>query len=605
MINKHKFAFLLFLFPLLVSCGSSSSHLTPSGTISPSITPTGGNISPTSGEEDIFDQGYTNLRIDNETYYQVCRGLYVNKQPGIYKYEFNLKFAYNSDKDELFYNYNGEKPLKNNLCALAPFEKIKIYENVPEGNDELLLSTAVDEILDSRNNRCVSDNYINNVQNPMNYAFFHNAVTVDITFIKEEKETNMALSYLVDSENEYTIPLIFLSMPYRKWFGSPYYFYNNIKEEVDMRVQLEFYDPVSKEYWQRNSKIKLGGGWSKGYPQRTLNLNFKKDENDNKNEKVTYPIFGERKTCGTNENLTKHVRFRLHNGGNCFEQWSGFNDAIIQRAMFGTNVATTAYRPCLVYLNSEYWGLMSIREHYSDYYIQQNYGVDDDNVTMFELKGDLIYDDGDESGIAYIQELKDFLNDSRFSSNNQTKIEEAYQELTNMIDIDSFIDAFIPEIYSCNWDYVGNWNNLKMWRAMKTSSSKYEDGKWRFCLHDLDFAFSENKNYLDKYQSNSYNNWRLVKCLMLSKTFRNQLVSRAEELVTTHLSAKNLSDITKTMYDEVKPYKKDFGKRWGQPNNFYNDWMSYYSYLLSYYQNRTNNFVNQLKSTINNQYGGL
>jgi hypothetical protein len=247
---------------------------------------------------------------------------------------------------------------------------------------------------------------------------------------------------------------------------------------------------------------------------------------------------------------------------------------------------------------------MSLREHYSDYYVKQNYGVDDNNVTMFEVKGDIIYDDGDEDGIMYVNQLKTLVADSRFSSNNQTQVEEAYQELAQMIDVDSFVDALVSEYYCCNWDYVGNLNNLKMWRAMTPSENKYEDGKWRFCLHDADFAFTETTNFFDKNVNHSYNNWGLVKCVMSSKTFRTKLVQRAEELATSNLSAKTLSDITASMYEEVKPYKKDSGTRWGQPSNYYSNWLDYQNYLNSYYQNRSNNFVNELKTTINNQYGG-
>ena len=600
MKNKYKASFLFILFPLLISCVPASSPEATSSSSSEEISIT----SETTIKEDIYNMGYTNISVNGETYYQVAEGLYANKTPGLYKFNFKLKFAYNDEIDSLYYNYQGEKPVKNSLCYLAPFEEIEVYENIPEGNDEIPLTTSVDEILKNYNDRCVSYNYINNVQNPQKYSYFNNAFVVDITFVHGGKDNNFSMTYLIDNSHEYTLPLVFLSMPYRKWFGSPYYFYNNIYEEIDQRVVLEFYDPVTEDYWWRNSKIKLGGGWSKGYPQRTLNLNFKKDEYDNKNEKVESPIFGDRNICSNpNKALSKHIRFRLHNGGNCFEQWSGFNDAILQRAMYGTNTATTAYRPCLVYLNGEYWGLMSLREHYSDYYIKQNYGVDDDNVTMFELKGDLIFDDGDENGLVYINELKALLNDSRFNS-NEAKVEEAYQELCSKIDVDSFIDLLVAEYYCCNWDFVGNMNNLKMWRAMTTSDKKYEDGKWRFCLHDADFAFSENTNFLNKNVNNSFNNWSLVRCLMSSKTFRNKLISRAEELVNSNLSSKNLSDITIKMYDEVRPYKKDSGKRWGQPASYYADWQNYYSYLLSYYQNRSNSLVNELKTVINNQYGG-
>ena len=82
-------------------------------------------------------------------------------------------------------------------------------------------------------------------------------------------------------------------------------------------------------------------------------------------------------------------------------------------------------------------------------------------------------------------------------------------------------------------------------------------------------------------------------------------VDRAEELIATNLKSQNLADITAAMYQEVKPYKSDSGKRWGQPLSYYNEWLSYYSYLLNYYQTRSNNFVNELRATINNQYGGF
>lgn len=554
----------------------------------------------------IFDKGYTNIPIDGETYYLVTEGLYANKQPGVYKNDFKLKYAYNKQHCNLYYNYSGEKPIKNSLCYLAPFKSIDVYENIPESDDEIPLTTSVDEILRDYNNRCVSYNYINNVQNPENYAYFNNAFVVDICFVDGSKETNLSMTYLVDSTHDYTIPIVSLSMPFIRWFGSPNYFYNNIYEEIDQRVHLEYFDPVSKDYWQRNSKIKLGGNWSKGYPQRTLNLNFKKDENNNKNEKVTTAIFGDRKMVGnSSKNLTNFIRFRLHNGGNCFESNSGFNDAILQQAMAGTNVATTAYRPCLVYLNGEYWGLMSLREHYSDYYIKQNFGVDDDNVTMFEVKGDIIYDDGDENGSIYMSELKTLLNDSRFNSSDQTTVEAAYTELLNLIDEDSLIDALLCELYCCNWDYVGNLNNLKMWRAMETSDKKYEDGKWRFCLHDADFAFTETTNFLDKNVNHSYNNFPLIRDCMKSKVFRNKLVARAEVLIDSNLKSQNLTNVTYSMYQTVKPYKTDFAKRWGQPTSFYNEWLGYYNYLLNFYENRSANFVNELRTTINNQYGGF
>ena len=597
-MRKKPLFLTLFIVPLLFSCVGI-----PDGT-----------ADDTSGTEDkelkidysIFDNKTETVNVNKQTFYLVSTGLYVNKKPGVYNNDFALEFAYNPEHGKLYLNFGGENPSKTNECYTEPFKKIDVNRNVPKSNNDIPLTASVDEILQGVDvGRCVSDNYINNVQTPEEYEYFNKAFVADVCFVYDEKETNMSLTYLVDNTFNYYIPIIFLSMPYSKWFGANP-LYNNIIDEIEERVHVEYFDPISKDYWQRNSKIKLGGGWSKGYPQRTLNLNFKKDENGNKNEKVKTPIFKDRKGCGTNKDLTDFIRFRLHNGGNCFESWSGFNDAILQRAMVGTNVGTTAYRPCLVYLNGEYWGLMSIREHYSDYYIKQNYGVDDSKVTMFELDGDIVFDDGDDAGVTYVNELKTFLNDDRFNSENEALVEEAYSELCEMVDMDSFLDVLIPELYACNWDFIGNNNNLKMWRVTQTSNKKYEDGKWRFCMHDADFAFTEDVNFLNKdaYRC-SYNNWPLLNRCMKSRTFRNRLIARAQELVESNLDSKNMADIAKSMYDEVDRYKADFGRRWGQPESYYNDWKDYYDYLVNFFQVRSYFLVDELTTTINNQYGGL
>ena len=65
------------------------------------------------------------------------------------------------------------------------------------------------------------------------------------------------------------------------------------------------------------------------------------------------------------------------------------------------------------------------------------------------------------------------------------KIRENYQTfINNYIDEPSFIDLFIAELFASNWDFVGNWNNLKMWRTSKIDpEEEYYDGKWRFCIH--------------------------------------------------------------------------------------------------------------------------
>ena len=46
--------------------------------------------------------------------------------------------------------------------------------------------------------------------------------------------------------------------------------------------------------------------------------------------------------------------------------------------------STKASRPCVVYLNGEYWGLYVLEEDYSDNYFESHYGVNKDDVVVYK-----------------------------------------------------------------------------------------------------------------------------------------------------------------------------------------------------------------------------
>ena len=145
----------LIIVPFVVSCVANKNSIESSmnGSDSESIS----EFDPYVDGEDIFDQGKATLKIDGEYYFELCQGLYINNKPGLYQNDFNLKFAYNKQKGKLYYNYNGEKPLLNKIYALDPFKKVEIYENVPTDNEDIPMSTSVDEILRDYNNRCLAN----------------------------------------------------------------------------------------------------------------------------------------------------------------------------------------------------------------------------------------------------------------------------------------------------------------------------------------------------------------------------------------------------------------------------------------------------------------
>lgn len=527
-------------------------------------------------------------------FHQLYEDVYVNYLPGIYDSAIDVEFKVKNENYTVYYSLDYTEPD-------IPFMKAIEIDILPTNDiDDYPLTTHVDGILANTTNQKVSsNNYINNIQTPNKYPTLDrcNVITISVKDeVNEVEILNRSLTYIIDKESKYlTIPIVSLSMPFKDWFGSKG-MYNDILNDTSKRVNLEYFDSVLNETFYVNSKIKLGGNYSKGYPQRTLNLNFNKDQNGNKNKPINVDIFDGRTKRGfKDEPLTGLTRFRLHNGGNCFESWTGFNDALIHNLFADTNVATSACRPCIGFLNGEYWGIYYIREHYSDVYFENNYNVDKDNVVIYEYKGVLTFDDGNEElGKECFEEFNQFINSCNLTISSQ------YEKLLDeYIDIDSFIDFIIANHYAGNWDSVGNNNNMKMWRAIdEEKDNEYTDGKWRFCLHDLDFAFTDYNNYLLPTQDFSYSKFPLLKKLLKVKDFRDRLYARAEELMETILTSKIANNILAEMVDSVADYKKEAGVRWGQPDSFYKDWEKSIRSTRDFINHRTRIYLDFLKDAL-------
>lgn len=537
---------------------------------------------------DISKRGYT----------QLTDGVYISKLPGFYSTGQSVSFIIDKNL-ELYYSLDYQN---NDISKMALYkEPILINKSESRNIADFPITTSVDAILpDDKEGKCVSEAYINNIQKTENYILFDKQPVLKINVVnKNNKETVFKRSFTYLSEDKITkdinIPVVSLSMPYDDIMGSNG-FYNKIREDISRRADLEFFDPEYNEYFYRNTQIKLGGNWTLGYPQRTFNLNFNKDENGKKNDKVKEHVFKEREQRGDKtKRLTKLSRFRLHNGGNAFESSTRINDAILQSIMKDSNASTTGYRPSIVYINGEYWGLMSIREHYKDVYFSDNYGIDKDNVTTYDLKGDWSVNDRDETiGQKKLKEMNDYLLSHDFTN------EENYQAFLNQyLDIDSFIDVVLAHAYAGNWDFIGNFNNLKMRTVMQSNpNNKYEDGKFRFVIHDADFAFTDYQNPLYPYHANAYTKFPLMNKLMSNSSFRTRLYERSEELVNDILSTYHCIDTMNEMIDEVRHYHNYSALRWGQKEKDLNSWNNDINNTFTFFQRRSKNFVNEIHNIL-------
>jgi len=131
----------------------------------------------------------------------------------------------------------------------------------------------------------------------------------------------------------------------------------------------------------------------------------------------------------------------------------------------GLNIGYQAYRPVVVFLNGEYWGIHNMRERLDRFYLEDHFGADRDNLDLVEANyGDyyvpLLYaDEGDMEAYwllhSYVEE-------------NDLSDPLVFDSLNTMMNVDNFMNYQLSEIYFANSDWPGN--NNRCWRE------RIEDG---------------------------------------------------------------------------------------------------------------------------------
>ncbi len=231
-----------------------------------------------------------------------------------------------------------------------------------------------------------------------------------------------------------------------------------------------------------------------------------------------------------------------------------FRDVLVQGLVSHLNIDTMAYRPSVLFLNGEFWGIYNIREFYDKNYLQAHYGADKNKVVMLDVYKTPKVIEG-EAGDAklYQDEVINYL------KNNDITNSSVYENIKTKIDIENYINYNVIEIYCGNTDWPSN--NTSIWKY-KTDDGKYHpeasyglDGRWRWLLKDTDFAFgfkdqspsfnsiefATSEQLVPGTASNSNRDWAvfLLKTLIQNTEFRNQFInSFADQLNTSFIPSR-------------------------------------------------------------------
>lgn len=219
-------------------------------------------------------------------------------------------------------------------------------------------------------------------------------------------------------------------------------------------AKIEFIDSDHKKVFEQNIGIRIHGGWSTSYNQKSFNL-YARSEYDG-NDYFLYDFFDR-----------SFNKVMLRTGGFRDSYATKMRDVFTQSLVIDRNVGIQRFEPCNVFINGEYWGLYNLQETIGTSYISAHYGIAEGNILIMKNNETNTIP---EDAILYNEIVK-------FAANNDLTIEENYRFIEERIDIQSYIDYLCFEIYIGNCDSVAN--NFARWRSLKIGDSEYEDGRWR------------------------------------------------------------------------------------------------------------------------------
>lgn len=239
-------------------------------------------------------------------------------------------------------------------------------------------------------------------------------------------------------------------------------------------------------------------------------------------------------------------------------------DVFNQSLVADRNMETQPGEPCAVFLNGEYWGLYNLQSRFSAGYFEEKYGLSEDEIIV--VKQDNRVSVGRDEDLALYEKLVSFAQKTDLSD------PEAYREIGQMMDIQSFIDHYCFEIYIGNTDWP--LNNLCCWRSRKEDGgSVYEDGRWRWGVYDTDESTGIYEEGMSTYESDPFSeesHWfgsplttPLMSNLIGNETFRRQFA-----LTFMDMANKNFSygDVHDKLYEMAAVYAAPMEKSYHRFN---------------------------------------
>ena len=325
------------------------------------------------------------------------------------------------------------------------------------------------------------------------------------------------------------------------WPEHPYGSINegaNFWMDWEREAHIEVFQPDAETMISQECGVKLHGQYSRIRPQQAFKLIAR---NQYGSGRFVAKIFSKR-------DFTEYQSFVLRATGQD-DNRARMRDPVLTSLASDTSVYYQESELCVCYLNGEYWGQYNLRERVNPTSICQFEGWEGDEDALDLVKANRTVMQGSNETMV---QLLDWL------AANDVNTEAGYRALDTALDIQNYIEYMAIEVYTGNTDTL----NVKRYRNARV------DGKWRWVLFDLDWAFTEDTNSIRRWLTpggmgtgNETDNRLFIAC-MKNDTFRDRFLTYLGQRMATTFSADSILKRFEAEYEAMKPLMADQLARW-------------------------------------------
>lgn len=337
------------------------------------------------------------------------------------------------------------------------------------------------------------------------------------------------------------LPILYVSTDSLNIFGDFKGIFNDLHlyEKIEAPIYFEYWDNQDKASYSAVAGMQVTGSTGKFRPQKPFRL-YARDKYDY--EEFDFNFFDSPKPMAYQKLWLRTASSDLNS--------SLIRDYLMNEIMMNSpSLAPPKAKPCVVYINGDYHGIYYLKEYIDEEFLETKYKISENSVNLLE-----------NSGFAKNGSPKAYDDMVNYLKSLDMKNENAFAQISEVIDVNNLIDYLAIEMYSANEDWAIN--NIKYWQ------SDEKDKRWRWIMHDLDVSFfygnGPAQNTFDKLYMDGSRIGELMRILFKNEEFVIKYLNRHADLINSNFKTENLKSKIDSIANIIRSELQRHRLRWSQ-----------------------------------------